>query len=58
MMKGKTGFTAKEIEKICRLIDAKIKANPLEQKRIRNKIRGLGFYYSDYSNKRIPGGYT
>ncbi len=47
-MKGKTIFTKAEAEEVKRLINAKLRADSTEQKRIRNKIRKLGFYASDF----------
>lgn len=54
-MKGKRSFTTKEMEKIIDLIEQKVVASKNEQRNIRNKIRLLGFYFSDFSNKK---GYT
>ena len=54
-MKGKMSFTTKEMEKIIDLIEQKVVASKNEQRNIRNKIRSLGFYFSDFSNKK---GYT
>lgn len=54
-MKGKRSFTTKEMEKIIDLIEQKVVASKNEQRNIRNKIRSLGFYFSDFSNKK---GYT
>lgn len=51
-MKGKNMFTQGEAEKIIRLIERKLVAGKEEQKRIRDEIRGLGFYMSDFSNKK------
>ncbi len=57
-MKGKKIFTQKEVDKILKLIAEKLKADRTSQKRIRNKIRALGFYYSDFSLNKRPGGYN
>ena len=54
-MKGKGTFKQAEAEQIIILIAEKQKANVTEQKSIRNKIRKLGFYASDFG---ISGGYT
>lgn len=54
-MKGKFEFTKNEIEQIKELINKKILASKNKQKSIRNKIRSLNFYFSDFSNKK---GYT
>ncbi|MEI6823357.1 MAG: hypothetical protein WCL51_15610 [Bacteroidota bacterium] len=55
-MKGKNIFTKVEVEKIKDLIKMKLDASPDKQKGIRNKIRNIGFYYSDFSNDKK--GYT
>lgn len=54
-MKGKRTFTITEAEQIKVLINQKLKATATEQKSIRNKIRKLGFYASDFG---LNGGYT
>jgi len=54
-MKGKKRFTRSEIEKIKNLTHMKISASSSKQKQIRNKIRSIGFYYSDFSSAK---GYT
>ncbi|KGN75654.1 hypothetical protein HQ47_01590 [Porphyromonas macacae] len=54
-MKGKRKFTEDEANKIRSLISQKLLASTKEQKKIREKIRDLGFYFSDFSNKK---GYT
>lgn len=54
-MKGKSTFTPSEAEQIEVLITAKLKATSDKQKRIRDKIRKLGFYASDFN---IGNGYT
>ena len=54
-MKGKRGFTTVEIQEIIDLIEQKIVVSKNEQKDIRNRIRSLGFYFSDFSKKK---GYT
>lgn len=55
-MKGRNSFTSFEVLKIKRLIAEKIIASTDKQKGIRQKIRNLGLYYSDFSPKRE--GYT
>lgn len=55
-MKGKKQFLKSEIEQIRILIGEKCLSNSATQKKIRQQIRNLGFYYSDYSKKR--NGYT
>jgi hypothetical protein len=55
-MKGKNIFTTSEVNKIKKLIAEKVEATPSKQKGIRNKIRELGFYYSDFSSQK--DGYT
>jgi len=54
-MKGKILFTRGETEKIRLLINRKSKASKYDQKRIRDEIRSIGFYFSDFSSKK---GYT
>lgn len=57
-MKGKTVFSKKEVKQILGLIELKLKAPKEKQKVIRDEIRAIGFYYSDFSSQRIVGGYT
>lgn len=54
-MKGKLTFTKTEAEVIVALIDQKLKADAVKQKNLRNQIRALGFYASDFG---LRGGYT
>jgi len=54
-MKGKSVFRKEEAEQIIVLIQEKIGADSSKQKRIRDKIRKIGFYASDFG---IGGGYT
>jgi hypothetical protein len=54
-MKGKDTFTPSEVEAIKLLIRRKLVATTNEQKGIRNKIRDIGFFWSDYSSDK---GYT
>jgi hypothetical protein len=46
-MKGKNTFTQTEITQLKQLIQLRIKANPSEQKFIRNQMRNIGFYGRD-----------
>lgn len=55
-MKSKSSFTIDEAAKIIALIKDKLKASPSQQKSIRNKIRNIGFYYSDFGSNK--DGYT
>lgn len=54
-MKSKQSFTRAEAEEIVNLINEKLKATPTKQKGIRDKIRKIGFYASDYG---FRDGYT
>lgn len=54
-MKGKRIFTFEEIEEIKKLIKEKESASPDLQKAIRNKIRRIKFYWTDFD---FPGKYT
>ncbi|GAA3781135.1 hypothetical protein GCM10022271_11760 [Corallibacter vietnamensis] len=54
-MKGRSQFTLEEAKEIEKLIELKLKADSVKQKGIRNKIRKLGFYASDFG---LRGGYT
>lgn len=54
-MKGKSKFTKFEADAIIALIRKKVVADSAEQKRLRDKIRVLGFYATDFG---IGGGYT
>jgi len=54
-MKGKSTFTQIEANAIIALIRIKLKATTSEQVAIRNKIRALGFYATDFG---IGGGYS
>lgn len=55
-MKGKNAFMPQEIQELKRLIAKKVRAKPNKQKTIRNQIRKIGFYYSDFSSDKH--GYT
>ncbi len=54
-MKSKAFFSKAEADAIVLLIKQKLKADTTKQKSIRNKIRQLGFYASDYG---FRDGYT
>ena len=54
-MKGKSTFSHTEAEQIVHLIEQKLKADSIKQKGIRDKIRKIGFYASDFG---IGHGYT
>ena len=54
-MKGKSTFTRAEADIIIALIKTKLESDSNTQKRIRSKIRDLGFYASNFG---ISGGYT
>jgi hypothetical protein len=51
-MKGKTQFSRDEANRIIELIEQKLLASQSEQKNIRNQLRNIGFYYSNFSNKK------
>lgn len=55
-MKGKRQFTQSEASRIRSLITQKLGAHKTEQKGIRDKIRAIGFYYTDFSSSKH--GYT
>jgi hypothetical protein len=55
-MKGRNRFNKTETEELKRLIKAKESATPDKQKGIRNIIRKIGFYYSDFRSQKV--GYT
>lgn len=50
-MKGKKVFTPHEIERIEELIEEKLKSPSNKQKRVRDKIRDIGFYWEDFHPK-------
>lgn len=54
-MKGKSEFTKAEAAQIEKLIAQKLMADSVTQRGLRNKIRKLGFYASDFG---LRGGYT
>jgi len=51
-MKGKRTFTKAEAEQIKKFIREKNRVDKSRQKGIRQKIRNLGFYYSDFSSDK------
>lgn len=53
--KSKTIFTTAEIEEIKALVAKKVTAESSQQKSIRNKIRRLGLFFSDFGNKKGYG---
>jgi hypothetical protein len=57
-MKGKDVFTAEEADKIRVLIEEKVKSSTEEQKKIRDKIRKIWFYYTDFYSSMVQNGYT
>ena len=54
-MNGKAVFTRQEADEVIALVRKKVVAAQPEQKRLRDKIRKIGFYASDFG---IGGGYT
>lgn len=57
-MPHRSTFTLEELNQIRNLISQKIDAPANIQKVIRNQIRDIGFYYSDFRTDRTIGGYT
>ena len=57
-MPHRSTFTVEEVNQIRNLIRQKTDAPANIQKVIRNQIRGIGFYYSDFRTDRPIGGYT
>ena len=51
-MKGKNQFLKSEFEQLKTLIKDKQTADKTQQKSIRNRIRKIGFYFSDFSNQK------
>lgn len=51
-MKGKKLFSQNEFEQLKILIQEKQKADKTRQKNIRNKIRKIGFFFSDFSAQK------
>jgi hypothetical protein len=52
-MKGKNRFSENEASQIRKLIKRKLMASTSDQKFIRNKIRDLKFYFSDFSGMKV-----
>ena len=48
-MKGKSQFTQNEADEIRRLLRSKVSADRDTQKRLRDKMRKIGFYITDFS---------
>ena len=51
-MKGKSNFTKSECVILMRLIKRKVNSNKSEQKNIRNEMRDMNFYISDFTDKK------
>lgn len=51
-MKGKSNFTKSECVILKRLIKRKVNSNKSEQKNIRNEMRDMNFYISDFTDKK------
>ena len=51
-MKGRKVFTTAEARQIRALIQQKLVADSVTQKRIRSQIRALGFFITDFSTKK------
>lgn len=51
-MKGKSNFTKSECVILKRLIKCKVNSNKSEQKNIRNEMRDMNFYISDFTDKK------
>lgn len=51
-MKGKSNFTKSECVILMRLIKRKMNSNRSEQKKIRDKMRDMDFYISDFTDKK------
>jgi len=51
-VKGKNQFSKSEFKQLKTLIKEKQTADKTEQKSIRNRIRKIGFYFSDFSNQK------
>ncbi len=50
-MKGRKIFTSKEADRIRTLINKKLISDGETQKRIRNDIRDIGFYWTDFYSR-------
>lgn len=51
-MKRRTKFNTSEYNELRKLISQKVTADKTEQKKIRNKIRSIGFHFSMFSSKK------
>lgn len=51
-MKGKSNFTKSECVILMRLIKRKVNSNKSEQKKIRDEMRDMYFYISDFTDKK------
>ena len=51
-MKGKSNFTKSECVILMRLIKRKVNSNRSEQKKIRDEMRDMDFYISDFTDKK------
>ena len=51
-MKGKSNFTKSECVILMRLIKRKMNSNRSEQKKIREEMRDMDFYISDFTDKK------
>ena len=51
-MKGRCRFTRREADQIRILLNQKCKAPSEEQKAIRDDLRAMGFYISDFTNSK------
>lgn len=51
-MKGKSNFTKSECVILKRLIKRKVNSNKSKQKNIRNEMRDMNFYISDFTDKK------
>jgi hypothetical protein len=49
-MKGRSTFTGDEAARIRKLLSAKIRSKRDQQKRIRDEIREMGFFISDFTS--------
>lgn len=47
-LQGRDTFSRKEIEKLKELLERKARADPDEQKKIRQQMRRMDFYISDF----------
>jgi hypothetical protein len=47
-MKGKRHFSTEQATRICSLLDERLRLDPPFPKGVRDKLRDLGFYISDW----------